>query len=263
MAEALSERLATENRVTLLPLTLLFIGPFLIWVVVAGARWLRRAPGARPYRPLLWAWPACLAITFLSGGRPYYALPFTIAVLLAGVAGLDAPERLDRVRTWVIVNALVSIPLAVPLLPASSAKVSATVNEAVAETVGWPELVDQVAAVVADLPADERSTVVLLTGSYGEAGALDRFGPSHGLPPAYSAHNSYADFRQPTDDGATVVAVRYDLAYLERFFERCEVVDHVDNGRDIDNEVQGTPIVVCRGLEHPWPETWGQLRHLS
>ena len=105
--------------------------------------------------------------------------------------------------------------------------------------------------------------MVLLTGSYGEAGALDRFGPARGLPPAYSAHNSYADFRQPTDDGATVVAVRYDRSYLERFFERCEEVDRVDNGHDIDNEVQGTPILVCRGLRRPWSETWDDLRHIS
>ena len=132
-----------------------------------------------------------------------------------------------------------------------------------AETVGWPELADQVAAVVGALPADERSTVVLLTGSYGEAGALDRFGPARGLPAAHSAHNSYADFRQPTDDDATVVAVRYDLARLAPHFERCDPVDRVDNGRDIDNEVQGEPIIVCRGLERPWSETWDALRHLS
>jgi hypothetical protein len=263
MAEALSERLATEDRITLLPLTLLFVGPFLVWIVVAGARSLARQAEARPFRPLLWAWPACLAITFLSGGRPYYAFPFTVALLLAGVASLDEPARLTRVRRWVIVNAVVSIPLALPLLPPSSAKVSATVNEAVAETVGWPELADQVAAVVDDLPPDERSSVILLTGSYGEAGALDRFGPARGLPPAYSPHNSYADFRQPTDDEATVVAVRFDPGYLDRHFERCEQVATVDNGRDIDNEVQGEPIVVCRGLRHPWPETWAQMRFLS
>jgi len=264
MAKALSERLATENRITLVPLTLLFVGPLLVWLVVVGARWLARDHVAsRPFRPLLWAWPACLVITFSSGGRPYYALPLTIVVLLAGVAASDEPARLDRVRTFVIINALVSIPLALPLLPTSSAKVSATVNEAVAETIGWPELVDQVADVVDDLPADERSSVVLLTGSYGEAGAIDRFGPTRGLPPAYSGHNSYGDFRQPTDDDATVVAVRYELERVEPYFERCDEVATVDNGQDIENEVQGTPIIVCRGLRGAWADVWDDLRHLS
>jgi hypothetical protein len=263
MAEALSERLAAENRATLLPLTLLFVGPLLVWLVVVGARWLAQEPEARPFRALLWAWPACLVITFVSGGRPYYALPFTITVLLAGVAGRDQPASLDRVRTFVVVNAIISIPLALPLLPTSSAEVSANVNEAVAETVGWPELARQVDGVVEDLPAAEQASVVLLTGSYGEAGALDRFGPALGLPPAYSAHNSYAEFRQPADQQATVVAVRYPKDRLEPHFERCEQVATVDNGQDIDNEVQGTPILVCRGLLRSWAETWPALRHLS
>ena len=81
-----------------------------------------------------------------------------------------------------------------PLLPVSAG--TADLNEAVAETVGWPELTRQVADVVSALPARERDSVVILTGSYGEAGAIDRFGPALGLPPAFSPHNSYADFRQ-------------------------------------------------------------------
>ena len=28
-------------------------------------------------------------------------------------------------------------------------------------------------------------------------------------------------------------------------------------------EVQGTPIVVCRGLQGPWSEVWPQMRFLS
>ncbi len=37
-----------------------------------------------------------------------------------------------------------------------------------------------------------RSSVVLLTDNYGEAGAIDRFGPALGLPRAHSGHNAYA-----------------------------------------------------------------------
>lgn len=96
-----------------------------------------------------------------------------------------------------------------------------------------------------------------------EAGALDRFGPAYGLPPAYSPHNSYADFRLPTDASAPVVAVRFHGSDLRRFFTSCEQVAKVDNGFDIRNEVQGTPILVCRGLRNTWPETWRQLRRLS
>ena len=126
-------------------------------------------------------------------------------------------------------------------------------------------------AVIADpslkwaLPPDEQEGVVVLTGSYGEAGAVDRFGAAHGLPPAFSPHNGYADFRRPTDDSATVVAVRYGAAdgYLSEFFDACTEVDRVDNGLDVEIESQGTPILVCRGLRGTWPEVWEELRFLA
>ena len=35
-------------------------------------------------------------------------------------------------------------------------------------------------------------------------------------------------------------------------------------GRDkVDNEVQGEPILVCRGLRGTWPSVWERMRFLS
>lgn len=266
MAEALAERLAVENRVTLLPLQLLLVGPLLAFLVVRGARWLG-GPEGRRFRPLLWAWPTGLAVAFATGGRPYYVLPLTITVLLAGIVASEA--RTDggrRLGWWVAASALSSLPFALPLLPVSrlSDGPMAAANEAVAETVGWPELAEQVAGVVHSLPTEEQQDVVLLTGSYGEASALERFGPQHGLPAPFSPHNHYAHFGQPTDDAATVVTVRYSPdGTLEPWFDSCEVVDHVDNGLRVENDAQGQPIMVCRGLRGSWAEIWPQLRFLS
>lgn len=263
MARALSKRLAGENRTTLVPLQILFSGPLVVPVLWAGARALASSGWARPYRALLWTWLAGIAICFATAGRPYYVLPLTTVVLITGFVAWVREGR-TRVLPWLLVpSAAVTVVLALPVLPVRSAKVTGAVNEAVAETVGWPELVDQVAGVVRDLPPAEQASVVLLTGSYGEAGAIDRFGPARGLPPAYSGQNSYGDFRQPTNPRSTVVAIRYAVRTLERWFEQCEQVATVDNGLDIDNEVQGQPIVVCRGLRTTWPDTWAEIRHLS
>ncbi len=264
MAEALSERLAAENRALLLPLQLLFFGPPLVGLLWFGARWLAGEGRGRRYRSLLLAWPVAVGVNLATGGRPYYVLPLTLAVGLTGVVAWE--ERGASMRSLgrlIAVGAVVSLPLALPVLPVSTAEVSAAVNEAVAETVGWPELVDQLAGVVAELPLEEQADVVLLAGTYGEAGAIDRFGPSRGLPPAHSGHNGYGWFRQPTDDGATVVAVRHALPELERWFEDCEQVGTVDNGLDLDNEVQGAPIAVCRGLRGTWAEVWPEVRRLG
>jgi 4-amino-4-deoxy-L-arabinose transferase-like glycosyltransferase len=261
MARALSDRLGGENRSLLLPQQILLVGPALVGLWARGIQWLRHDRVGRRFRPLLWMWPIGLAAVFATGGRPYYAVPLSIVVLLAGVRAI-ADHAAWTARPLVI-GAAITVLLALPVLPVSTARITGMVNETTVETIGWPELTAQVAAVVDELPADERDHVVILTASYGEAGAIDRFGPALGLPPAYSAHNGYYDFRRPRDDTATVVAVRYRPGTLARHFDTCHRVATVDNGRAVDNEAQGAPVVVCRGLRHPWSVTWPRLRHVS
>ena len=84
MAEALSERLAGENRSTLIPLQLLFAGPLFVPVLWSGAKALATATWARPHRALLWTWIAGVVIAFITAGRPYYVLPLTTVILLVG-----------------------------------------------------------------------------------------------------------------------------------------------------------------------------------
>jgi 4-amino-4-deoxy-L-arabinose transferase-like glycosyltransferase len=265
MAAALSERLAGENRATLLPAQVLFAGPLLVALLWRGAGWLARAEGAASFRPLLWAWPTGLVATFVTAGRPYYVLPLTLVVLVAGVVASEQDGHDRRLRWWIAANAAIALPLALPVLPVRTlgSAVFGSVNEAVVETVGWPQLVAQVAGVVEALPPEERDHVVLLAASYGEAGALDRFGARHDLPAAHSPHNHYWYFRQPEDDDATVVGIRWSTDRLEPWFERCERVATVDNGLGVENEVQGTPILVCRGLRGTWEEVWPEMRFLS
>jgi hypothetical protein len=261
MARALSDRLGGENRAMLLPQQVLLLGPLLVRLWWGGIRLLGRDPAGRRFRPLLWAWPLCLAAVFVTGGRPYYPVALGLAVALAGAPA--AARRGRGIVALLAVNAAVCVVFTLPVLPMSTARVTASLNDTIGETIGWPELTAEVASVVHGLPPAERAHVVILAASYGEAGAIDRFGPALGLPPAYSGHNSYYDFRRPTDDRATVVAVRYRPEDLASEFARCTRVATVDNHHDVANEAQGVPILVCRGLRAPWAETWPRLRHVS
>jgi MFS family permease len=261
MARALEERIGGENRANLLPQQVLLTVPLLLPMWAWGVRLLGREPATRRFRPLLWAWPIGLAAVFVTGGRPYYAAPLSLLVALAGSP--EAARRGPGFARWIAANFAVSVVFALPLLPIGAARVTTGLNDAIGESIGWPALTDEVAAVVDRLPAGERSHVVILTASYGEAGAIDRFGPARGLPRAYSGHNGYYDFGRPHDDGATVVAVRFDPQELVPYFARCTQVASVDNHRGVDNEAQGTPIVVCRGLRTTWAATWPHLRHVS
>src|SRR5213075_1954799 len=93
------------------------------------------------------------------------------------------------------------------------------INQAARDSIGWPTYVHEVAAVVDDLPPEERANAVLLTGNYGEAGALDRYGPALGLPPVYSGQNQLYELGPPPP--GTVVAVTVGLADLSSLFDSC------------------------------------------
>jgi hypothetical protein len=67
----------------------------------------------------------------------------------------------------------------------------AELPQTLADRFGWEGMTEPVARVHDRLPPEERSEACVLTGNYGEAGAIDFFGAKHGLPKSISTHNSY------------------------------------------------------------------------
>jgi hypothetical protein len=98
---------------------------------------------------------------------------------------LDARSDHRRVAHW---NLAVSAVSSLPLVPASH----------IGDTP------------IADIDPAERGTAIIFTRNYGEGGAIERYGPSRGLPPVYSAHNTHADFGIPAGSASTVVVIGYD-----------------------------------------------------
>jgi hypothetical protein len=74
-----------------------------------------------------------------------------------------------------------------------------------ADMFGWRELAAEVARVWDALPEDERARAVIVGQNYGEAGAIDYFGPTLGLPHAVSPHNGYWLWGPGDWDGRWVV----------------------------------------------------------
>lgn len=259
----------SEPRWAFLPFQLLLVSPFLAPIWVAGLVRLFRDPELRELRFLAWAWVLLAAVFIVSGGKPYY-LAGLFPVLLAAGAGqaeewLGAGRRRRRkalLAGALSVSAVAGPVIALPLLPLDKAGAVVAVNPDVGETVGWPELARTVAAVRARVPGGGRA--VLLARNYGEAGALDRYGPVLGLPPAYSGHNGYADLRVPPGDRSPVVAVGFARGgQLERDFHRCVIRARIRSPHDIDNEENGAPVWVCAAPREPWSELWPRLRRLG
>jgi hypothetical protein len=146
--------------------------------------------------------------------------------------------------------------IALPLLPEDDLGPVVAMNGDVGETVGWPRFVDTVARV-----RDGRDAVIF-TANYGEAGAIDRYGPERGLPHAYSGHNGYGYWGPPPDDGPRpVIVVGYDRP--PPGFRGCRLGARVESPGDLDNDENGAPVWACDGIDSSWRDLWPRLRRLG
>jgi 4-amino-4-deoxy-L-arabinose transferase-like glycosyltransferase len=252
----------------IVPFQALLAGPVLAPVWIAGLVRLFRDPAVRQLRFLAWAW-ALLAVVFMAaGGKPYYLAGLLPVLIGAGAVPVD--HWLDRGRrraraillgVAVAASAVAGTLIALPVLPAQDAGPVVAVNPDVGETIGWPNLVATVAGVRQRLP--RTAQVVILTENYGEAGAIDRYGPAYGLPPAYSGHNAYGLWGPPPADSTAVITVGFDPGQLATHLRDCTVAARIHNAAGVDNDEHGRSIAVCRGPQGSWAQQWPTLRHLG
>jgi hypothetical protein len=102
----------------------------------------------------------------------------------------------------------------------------------------------------------------VLTGNYGEAGALDRARRvGAAVPPVYSGHNAYGLWGPPPGTSSPVLLVGDDSDAA--LFTGCRLLARVDNGVGLDNDEQGTPVRWCASTTAPWPALWPRIRRLG
>ena len=142
------------------------------------------------------------ALLFLTRGRSYYLAPAYAMFIAAGSAWWESwlASRGQQIRrigwafSWglLAVASLIGVVLVKPIVPIGSPlwAITSDVSGEVREMIGWPELVQQVAAVYEVIPDADKPGTVILAGNYGEAGALDLYGPAYGLPRVISGSNS-------------------------------------------------------------------------
>jgi 4-amino-4-deoxy-L-arabinose transferase-like glycosyltransferase len=263
-AIASGESGSSQPRWALLPFQFLLVSPVLAPVWIAGLVVLAADRTLRRYRVFAIAWGLLVLAYLAAGGKPYY-LAGLFPVLLA--AGSIPTERWVRAgsrgrQRWlaaaIAVSALVSAVIALPVLPASESGPVVAINSDVGETIGWPDLVRDVARAYHATPGHP----VIFTANYGEAGAIDRYGRALGLPRAFSGHNALAWWGPPPANAAPVITVGLDARALQ-LFTGCQLVTRIDNTAGIDNDERGEPIERCLRPRAPWLRLWPHLRHLG
>jgi Dolichyl-phosphate-mannose-protein mannosyltransferase len=240
-----------------------------LWI--AGLLRVLRSEDARPFRALGIAYVVlAVGLAIAAGDKPYYVAGLYLPLTAAGAVPSERwwarnAHRARRVVVPVVLALLTVIgyPIVLPILPASTlADVPLQeIDYDLGEQIGWPTFVSQIEQAWATIPADERSTAIVLTGNYGEAGAIERYGTS--VPTPYSGHVTWWWWRTPPEDTATVLAAGFTEPYLHQFFEDLKIVGRLDNGLEVDTEEQGHLLIVARDPKQPLPSMWPDLRHYT
>lgn len=271
MRNARERKMAAMSPLAFLGEAALGAGPGTLLVMFGGLGLLLRE---RAWRVMGVAVVAVLVVLIATGGKPYYAIAaYPIALAAGGVAW----ERLVRNRLGrgvviavVLAGGAVVAPIAKGILPAEWFVAYARalgvmpasgernrlgrLPQHFADMHGWEALAEAVARVRRTIPESE--TVCIAGQNYGQAGAIDHFGPALGLPPAVSTHNNYWIWGADRCANSVWIVIGDDREDLERLFESVEHASTFDCDLCMPYE-DDNPIWVCRrpriDLKAMWP----------
>ena len=251
------------GRLALLGQALAMFSPVIAIVWIYGLVQLFREPEWAKLRPIGVAFLVAMVAFLIAGGKGYYLAGAIVPLVAAGCTALAArwsARRLVAAGVVLAVSAAVAWPAFVPVLPVRTYAASfyTALDSDQLETIGWPEFAGTVASIVDSLPADKRTTAVVFTRNYGEAGALDWYGLGR---PVFSGHNAFADWGPPPEGAGPVIVV--GLAEPAANFTDCHIAAMINNDAHADNEERGRPIWVCSAPQGGWAEQWPRLVHLD
>jgi hypothetical protein len=113
---------------------------------------------------------------------------------------------------------------------------------------GWEERVRIVADYFHSLPPDEQKVTAIGAPDYGQAGAIDLFGPKYGLPKAISDNNNYWIWGPRNYHGESIILLNEDEP--EKYNAQCESLTLVARPED----------PYCRGLKTDLQILWPKLK---
>jgi len=258
-----------QETLAMLPVTL----P--VWL---GGLWFFFSPRGRLLRPLGWAWLFTAAVIVLLNPRIYYLFPaFPILFAAGGVeweAWVSRPALRAGFAALVLVVGVTLAPIAVPVLPVESyIHYSQTMHlqqpaiethrlgplpQIYADQFGWEEMVVTVSRAYDLLPPEIRAKTAIFGQNYGQAGAIDFFGPKYGLPNAISAHQNYFYWGPRDYTGESMIIMDDRPEVLARLFDHVEKVARVEHQYSMP--YQHFDVFHCTGIKMPMEELWPKIK---
>jgi len=244
-----------------------------IWMAGLGALLFGRRFAA--YRLLGWSYLFTFAFFLATHGKNYYLAPVYPMLLAAGavVIGDYLTGRWSRaaVVTLMVAAGAQSMPIAVPVLspqrtlsylkamraevPRTEVSHTSALPQHYADQFGWMELAELAGKTWQQLPAEDKRDCPFFGQNYGQAGAIDFFGPRYGMPAALSGHQSYFLWGPRGHSGRCVLVADDRREVLERLWSDVQYVGTTDSPYALEGHI---PLFLCRrpkfgSLAELWP----------
>ena len=250
-------------------------------LVVLGAWFFISAHGRR-YAVLGWGFASVLGLMLVLKGKFYYVAP-AYPVMFAAGAVLFERWTHSRSLRWtrpayaavvLAVGALIA-PTIIPVLsipayiaytqrlgiqqPKFENQPQSSLPQIYADMTGWEQRVKLVADYYHSLPPDVQKVTAIGAPNYGEAGAVDLFGPKYGLPRAISGSNNYWIWGPRQYTGESIILMDEDSP--EKYARSCKSFTLV--ARPVDPYArpdEDYPIYHCVGLSPSLQDLWPRLK---
>jgi hypothetical protein len=264
----------------------LLMHPVTLPVWLAGLYLYLFRKEARPFRALGWAYVALFALMVVFRAKVYYILPFYPVLLASGGVQLETWLARPGLRAWARPALVVLLlacgallaPFGLPVLPVETfiryqrfiglepprtEKLKlAELPQLYADMFGWEEMTQTVAGVYNSLPPEERARCAIFARNYGEAGAIDFFGPRYGLPKSIGKHQNYFLWGPRDYTGECVITIGERLEDVSKSFDQVEQAAVFTHPYVLPHE-NNNPVFLCRKPKRPLKEIWPQVKCYS
>jgi dolichyl-phosphate-mannose-protein mannosyltransferase len=245
---------------------------------------------AKPYRAFGWAFVVTIAFFLASHGKDYYSAPAYSMLLAAGAVAVEhllswrRPDPRPQWRAalkpvcfaWLVIGVVLLLPEVLPVLPLDGfvryqshlplhpapterSFVGTALPQYYADELPWQEQVAAVARVYHSLTPAEQAKTAIFCDNYGQAGAIDFFGPRYSLPKALSGHQNYFFWGSHGYTGEIVILVGQPEDDARKQFAFVEVAATLHIPYAYSYETR--PILLCRGLHWNLQTLWPRVKY--
>jgi len=176
---------------------------------------------------------------------------------------------------WLLLGVVPLLPLVLPVLPIETflryqshlpielpktekSFIGETLPQYYADEFPWPGMVEAVARVYHSLTPEEQKRTAIFGNNYGQAAAIDFFGPKYGLPKAISGHQNYFLWGPRDYTGDIVIVLGDEEEGARKHFESVTVAATLNN--PYAYRYENRPILLCRGLKWDLQKEWSKVK---